>query len=67
MGNSSFKFFLSFSISVMYLHYPSAYAELPPEVSFTNALSSLAINDSDNETPTERLFHCLIDLSERFS
>lgn len=61
------NFFLPVSISVMYLYYPSAYAELSPEVYFTNALSSLAINVSDNETPTERLLHSLIDLSERFS
>lgn len=51
----------------MYLYCPSAYAELSPEVYFANSLSSLAINVSDNETPTERLLHSLIDLSERFS
>lgn len=61
------KFFLTVSISVIYLYYSFANSELSPEVFFTNALSSLAINVSDNETPTERLLHSLIDLSERFS
>lgn len=62
------KFFSDWlNFRAIYLDYPSANAELSPAVYFTSALSSLAINVSDNETPTERLLRSLIDLSERFS
>lgn len=66
--NGSLKIFSDWlDFKAINLDYPSANAELSPAVYFTNALSSLAINVSDNETPTERLLRSLIDLSERFS
>lgn len=66
--NGSLKFFSDqLNFKAIYPDYPSVNAKLSPAVYFTSALSSLAINVSDNETPIERLLHSLIDLSERFS